>query len=91
MVGGDDARGRLVRRDLQLLPLVVHVVEDADERVDQLRVELRAAAAAQLGHALLAGERRPVDPARRHGVVGVDHAQEPARRSGMSSPARPSG
>ena len=53
------------------------VVEDADERLDQLRVELRAAAAAQLRDALLVRERRPVHAARRHGVVGVDQAEQP--------------
>ena len=52
------------------------------ERVDHVRVELRAGAAAQLGERLVVVRRRLVRAVRRHRVVGVADRRRCARRAG---------
>ena len=69
---------------------VRQALEGAHEHVHELRVELRAAAAAQLLEALCGSEPRPVRAAARHGVVGVDDDMTRAT-SGMAGPASRSG
>ena len=63
VVGRADARRRLACGSLEGLPLLVHPVEDAHERVGHPGVELRAAAGAQFLPALLVGEGGPVHTA----------------------------
>ena len=77
VIGRADAGRRLGDGRFERLPPHVHLLQDAHERVDHPGVELRAAALLKLPQALLVGAGAPVDPARRHRVVGVDHAEKP--------------
>ncbi len=55
-------------------------LRDRDERLDDLRVELRPGVSAQLGNRLVLRQRLAVRPVGRHRVVGVAGGDDPRQR-----------
>jgi hypothetical protein len=67
------------------------VGEHARERLDHLRVELRAGHRAQLGDGRPGRHWLPVGVARGEDVVGVGNRDQPRRQRGISSLPSPNG